>query len=85
MIWHRKVRTDVWRDTVLAAFAQLDADGATSGTVFGLHIHPWLTGAPHRIALLEEVADKIAAAPAVWRTTAGAIAEYVTATRAGPR
>ena len=78
MIWHRKIRTDTWRDTVLDAFARLHADGATSGTVFGLHIHPWLTGAPHRIALLEEVVDKIAVAPGVWRTTASEIAEYVT-------
>ena len=75
MIAHRKVRADVWRDTVLEAFRQLHADGATSGTMFGLHIHPWLTGAPHRIALLEEIVGKIAAADDVWRTTAGGIAE----------
>ena len=85
MIWHRKVRADIWRDTVLAAFAQLDADGATSGTVFGLHIHPWLTGAPHRIALLEEIVDKIAAAPGVWRTTAGEIATVIPAERGESR
>lgn len=77
MIAHRKVHPSVWRDTVLEAFAQLRADGASSGAVFGLHIHPWLTGAPHRIALLEEVVEKIAAAPDVWRTTAGGIAEYI--------
>jgi len=75
MIWHRKVQAAVWRDTVLEAFLRLHQDGATSGTVFGLHIHPWLAGAPHRIALLEEVVDKIAAAPGVWRTTAGGVAD----------
>jgi peptidoglycan/xylan/chitin deacetylase (PgdA/CDA1 family) len=77
MIWHRKVHPAIWRDTVLEAFTQLHADGASSGTVFGLHIHPWLTGAPHRIAYLEEVVTKIASAPDVWRTTAGGIAEYL--------
>ena len=77
MIWHRQVRPIIWRDTVLEAFGQLHADGASSGTVFGLHIHPWLTGAPHRIAMLEHVLARIATASAVWRTTAGAIADYL--------
>jgi len=80
MIWHRKVQAALWRDTVLEAFGRLHRDGAVSGTVFGLHIHPWLTGAPHRIALLEEVVGKISAASGVWRTTAGGIAERVVAT-----
>ena len=71
MIWHRKVQSSVWRDTALEAFAQLHADGADSGTVFGLHIHPWLTGQPHRIGYLEAIVEKIAAASDVWRTTAG--------------
>jgi len=77
MIAHRKVRPEVWRDTVLEAFTQLHADGANSGTVFGLHIHPWLTGAPHRIALLEQIVGKIAAVDDVWRTTASGIAEQL--------
>jgi len=77
MIWHRQVRPIVWRDTVLEAFGQLHADGASSGTVFGLHIHPWLLGAPHRIAMLEHVLARIAAADAVWRTTAGALADHL--------
>jgi peptidoglycan/xylan/chitin deacetylase (PgdA/CDA1 family) len=77
MIWHRKVSPAIWRDTVLEAFRQLHADGAASGAVFGLHIHPWLIGQPHRIAILEAVVDKIAAASRVWRTTAGGIADHV--------
>jgi hypothetical protein len=76
MIWHRKVHPAIWRDTVLEAVGQLHADGAASGTVFGLHIHPWLTGQPHRIATLEAVVEKIAAASGIWRTTAGAVAEH---------
>ena len=77
MIWHRKVSLAVWRDTVLEAFHQLHADGAASGTVFGLHIHPWLIGQPHRIATLEAVVNEIAAAEGTWRTTAGGIADHV--------
>ena len=77
MIAHRKVQAAIWRDTVLEAFGRLHQDGAASGTVFGLHIHPWLIGAPHRIALLEEVVGRIAAAPDVWRTTAGGVADLM--------
>ena len=80
LIWHRKVHPAIWRDSVLEAFTQLHADGAASGTVFGLHIHPWLLGQPHRIAMLEAVVEKITAAPDVWRTTAAGIAQHM-----GPR
>ena len=64
---------------------ELREAGVQTLTVFGLHIHPWLTGAPHRIALLEEVVDKIAAAPGVWRTTAGEIATVIPAERGESR
>ena len=76
MIWHRKVHPAIWRDMVLEAFGQLQADGRASGTVFGLHIHPWLMGQPHRIAILEAVVGKIAAASRVWRTTVGGIGDH---------
>lgn len=77
MIWHRKVHPAIWRDTAAEAFARLHQDGAASGTVFGLHIHPWLLGQPHRIGYLQAAVEKIAAAPQVWRTTAGGIAEHM--------
>jgi peptidoglycan/xylan/chitin deacetylase (PgdA/CDA1 family) len=76
MIWHRKVHPSVWRHTVLDAFTQLQADGASSGTVFGLHIHPWLTGAPHRISILEDVVGRIATSSNVWRATAAGISDH---------
>jgi peptidoglycan/xylan/chitin deacetylase (PgdA/CDA1 family) len=77
LIWHRKIHPSIYRATVLEAFTRLHAEGATSGTFFGLHIHPWLMGMPHRIGYLETVVETIAAASGVWRTTAGAVAEHV--------
>jgi len=76
MIWHRKVHPAIYRDTVLEAFRRLHADGASSGTFFGLHIHPWLMGMPHRIGMLETIIETIAAASEVWRTTAGAVTDH---------
>jgi hypothetical protein len=75
LIWHRKVHPSIYRSTVLEAFAQLHAEGAASGTFFGLHIHPWLLGMPHRIGHLETIVATIATASDVWRTTAAAAAE----------
>ena len=77
MIAHRKVHPAIWQDTVLEAFTRLYADGASNGTVFGLHIHPWLLGAAHRIHHLEAVAEKIAAATQLWPATAGGLADHM--------
>jgi peptidoglycan/xylan/chitin deacetylase (PgdA/CDA1 family) len=83
LIWHRRIHPSIYRDTVLEAFTQLLAGGAASGTFFGLHIHPWLIGMPHRIGYLETVVEKVAAASAVWRATAGAVADHVRANQQG--
>jgi len=77
LIWHRKLHPAIWRDTVGEAFTRLHAEGAASGTVFGLHIHPWLMGMPHRIGYLAAAIERIASAGEVWRTTAGGIADHI--------
>jgi allantoinase len=79
LIWHRGIHPSIYRGTVLEAFTRLHADGAASATFFGLHIHPWLMGMPHRIGYLETVVATIAAASDVWRTSAGAVADHVRA------
>jgi peptidoglycan/xylan/chitin deacetylase (PgdA/CDA1 family) len=84
MIWHRRIHPSVWRDTALEAFAQLRADGADSATMFGLHIHPWLAGQPHRIGYLEAVVEKVAATSHVWRATAGALADHIAVASSSP-
>jgi hypothetical protein len=76
LIWHRKVHPAIWCDTVVEAFSCLHADGADTGRFFGLHIHPWLMGMPHRIGYLEAAIERIASVPEVWRTTAGAVADH---------
>jgi peptidoglycan/xylan/chitin deacetylase (PgdA/CDA1 family) len=77
LIWHRRVAAPVYRDTVCEAFDQLHREGETSGMFFGLHIHPWLLGMPHRIGCLEEVMTTIMAIGDVWHTTAGGVTDYV--------
>ena len=62
-------------DRVLEQIACLGEEGASSGRVVCLSVHPFLVGQPHRIdalaALLEHIKDQD-----VWWTTAGEIADH---------
>ena len=77
LIWHRKIHPAVHRDCVCDAFERLYEDGAATGMFFGLHLHPWLSGAPHRIGYLEDAMERIMAKADVWRTTAGGVAGHL--------
>jgi allantoinase len=59
-----------------AQFDQLYEEGAESGRVMCLAIHPCWTGQPHRIRYLQEVLDHIMSHRGVWQVTAEQIAEY---------
>lgn len=60
----------------IAQFDQLYAEGAESGRVMCLAIHPYLMGMPHRIAHLERIFAHVRAHDDVWCTTAGQIAQH---------
>ncbi len=72
LMHHRGASPAVWRDSAIAAFDVLHAEG---GACFGVHIHPWLVGMPHRIGYLEAVLAHVAGADGVWRATAGEVKE----------
>lgn len=59
-----------------AQFDQLYAEGAESGTVMCLPLHPFLIGQPHRIAALDEVLRHVAAHDKVWLATGREIAQH---------
>jgi allantoinase len=50
-----------------------ERDGAR---VFGLGVHPWMFGAPHRIRYLREALDAVAGASGVLPATTGQIAQW---------
>ena len=70
MIWHRQVSTRVYLDSVIQAFNTLWNEGASSGCMFGLHLHPWLSGTPQRIWALERALAMIFKHRAVWQCRA---------------
>jgi allantoinase len=61
---------------VRAQFDRLYAEGADSGTVMCLPLHPYLIGQPHRVDALAEMLDYVTGHADVWVTTAREIAEH---------
>jgi peptidoglycan/xylan/chitin deacetylase (PgdA/CDA1 family) len=59
-----------------AQFDQLYKEGAESGRVMCIALHPYLIGQPHRITYLAEILHYIMSHAGVWQTTADEIAEY---------
>lgn len=57
-------------------FDQLYREGATSGTVMCIPLHPYLVGQPHRIEPFAEALAYIAGQPGVWLATGREIARH---------
>ena len=62
----------LWRDW----FDGLYADGAATGRVMVLHLHPWIMGQPWRIRYLDEVLGHICARQGVWKATGREIIDW---------
>jgi allantoinase len=62
--------------TVKAAFDQLYEEGAETGMVLCMPIHPFVIGQPHRIAALADVLQHVTSRKDVWLATAGEIADW---------
>jgi len=59
-----------------AQFDQLYKEGAESGRVMCIALHPFLIGQPHRIKFLDDILGYIMSHDGVWQTTADDIADY---------
>ena len=72
--WLRRLPAHRYPALVREAFSVLRAEAGASGRVFGLGVHPWLSGMAARIRYLREALGVLELAPDVWRTTPGAVA-----------
>lgn len=68
--------SDYFARIAIAQFDQLYEEGAESGRVMCIALHPCWTGQPHRIKALDKALEYIMAHDGVWQTTADEIAEY---------
>ena len=57
-------------------FTVLHAEGAESGRVMAIALHPFIMGQPHRIAALERALGFIDGFPGVWKATGSEIARH---------
>ena len=55
---------------------RLYADGAETGRLLLLNVHPWLTGQPFRIRYFADVIDYICGRAAIWKATGAEIADW---------
>jgi allantoinase len=76
LLWHRRLATPRYPAFVAEALEVLHQEGAESGRYFGLGLHPWLFGMPHRIRYLNEALDRIAGFDGLWQAPLGAIAKH---------
>lgn len=60
-------------------FDVLYDEGAESGRVMAIALHPYLTGVPHRIGALDQALEYICGHSGVWRTTGAEIARHAIA------
>ena len=67
---------DYFAEICKAQFDQLYQEGAHSGRVMCIALHPYLIGQPHRARYLDDVLGYIMSHDGVWQTTADDIAEY---------
>lgn len=77
LMWHRRLPPSVYVNCACDAFDQLYEEGGSFATYFGLHLHPWLIGKPHRIGYLDRILGKLASTREVWNATAGEICNSV--------
>jgi len=63
-------------DMICRTFDVLYREGAASGRVMAIALHPYITGVPHRIAALDRALEYICRHDGVWRTTGAEIADH---------
>ena len=75
---NRNTPVERYTAIVKAQFDQLYAEGAESGTVMCIPLHPFLAGQPQRISALDEALAHIVAHDGVWLATGREIAAWYT-------
>jgi peptidoglycan/xylan/chitin deacetylase (PgdA/CDA1 family) len=81
--FEKQLRTaDEFGDMIRRQFDVLYEEGAESGRVMCIALHPYLTGVPHRIGALDKALEYICRHEGVWRTTGSEIATHFLAQQA---
>ena len=71
--WHSRTAAE-FGDMIRRQFDVLYEEGAESGRVMAIALHPYLTGMPHRIGALDAALEYVCRHDGVWRATGAEIA-----------
>ncbi len=71
----RRVPIERYPELIGSAFDKLRSEGRSGTRIFGLPLHPWFIGAPHRFGYLVAALQRIATAEGVWWAGTGEIAD----------
>ena len=72
----RHMSIDGYARLLMEAFDTLYAEGAYSGRMLVLNLHPWLIGQPFRIRFLDEALKYIMSHKRVWATTGSQVIKW---------
>lgn len=81
MVQHHKAGE--FLDRCVDQFERLYAEGAETARVMGMAVHPYISGAPHRIGYFEKVLEHISAKPGVLFWQGEAILDWYRAQKQG--
>lgn len=75
-ITRKNFTTDQFRDALIEELDVLYAEGATSGRIMNVGLHPHVSGRAHRVRALREFIEHAKSLPGVWWATREEIAEW---------
>jgi allantoinase len=75
-LWQRRVPVNRYGELLSEGFDVLYADGAHTGRLLVLHLHPWLIGQPFRIKYLDQALASMVRRQGVWAAQGRAIVDW---------
>ncbi len=75
-LWERRVPVDRYGTMLSESFAGLYQDGAQTGRLLVLNLHPWLIGQPFRIGFLDAALGDIMRRQGVWAAHGASIVDW---------
>ena len=78
---YKKYTADECEKLIKRQFDTLYREGAESGRVMAICLHPWVIGMPHRISALDAALDYICGHDGVWKATGSEIVQHYLSTK----
>ena len=75
-LWDRRVTIDRYAELLKESFETLYRDGAHTGRLLVLNLHPWLIGQPFRIRYLSDALGVMTRRQGVWAATGSEIIDW---------